>query len=153
MLDGGGTNVDVSENLFEPIISKFHIPSLAVVKATVHLCQGCSIETNLFFVVVVVEVIAEVKRHYDLLNMADTVSDSLNSCLDRKRLAMTQLQRTLGRMQEIGDQKLAMVAEIIERVENKTRQLEQNVENLGKLRFFLVAFCCSLFLFVSPICI
>jgi Inhibitor of growth proteins N-terminal histone-binding len=64
------------------------------------------------------------------------LSESVNSCSDRKRLAMTQLQRTLGRMQEIGDQKLALVAEIIERVEIKTRQLEQNVENLGTIIMF-----------------
>ena len=52
---------------------------------------------------------------------------------EKKKITVLQLQRCLVRMQEIGDQKLHFVAQIIERIENKTRQLEQDLENLGEL--------------------
>ena len=50
----------------------------------------------------------------------------------RKR-ALIQIQRALIKSQEIGDEKLALVSQIMEHIENRTRQLEQDLENLGML--------------------
>ena len=63
--------------------------------------------------------------------------DVANAGSERKRMAVMHLQRALGRMQEIGDQKLALVAEIIELIESKGRHLELNVDNLGSFQVFV----------------
>ena len=55
----------------------------------------------------------------------------------QKKKALIQIQRGLIKSQEIGDEKLSLAALIIEHVENRTRQLEQNLENLGE--------CCPCF--------
>jgi len=47
----------------------------------------------------------------------------------RKR-SLVQIQRALVKCQEVGDEKLQIVAHIVEFVENRTRQLEQDLENL-----------------------
>ena len=44
-----------------------------------------------------------------------------------------QVQRGLIKSQEIGDQKLQLAAGIIEFIENRSKQLELDLENLGKL--------------------
>ncbi len=49
-----------------------------------------------------------------------------------KKKSLIQIQRNLVKCQEIGDEKLQIVAQIIEHIENRTRQLEQDLENLGK---------------------
>ena len=68
----------------------------------------------------------------------------------KKQRALLQIQRGLIKSQEIGDEKLSLVGLIIEHIENRTRQLEQDLENLGisnKPRigyfplYYLVAFC------------
>jgi len=48
----------------------------------------------------------------------------------QKKRALIQIQRGLIRTQEIGDEKLQMVSSIVEFIENRTRQLEQDLENL-----------------------
>jgi inhibitor-of-growth protein 1 len=76
------------------------------------------------------ETMTDIKRHHEMWQSCDTSSDSTGASAERKRLATTQLQRSLGRMQEIGDQKLALVAEIMELIEGKTRQIDQSLDNL-----------------------
>ena len=48
-----------------------------------------------------------------------------------KKKALLQIQRALLKTRELGDEKLQVVSHIIEHVENRTRQLEQDLENLG----------------------
>ncbi|KAK2165585.1 hypothetical protein LSH36_48g05028 [Paralvinella palmiformis] len=48
----------------------------------------------------------------------------------QKKKALIAIQRKLIKSQELGDEKLALVSCIIEHVENRTRQLEQDLENL-----------------------
>ena len=52
-----------------------------------------------------------------------------------KKKALLQIQRALLKTRELGDEKLQVVSHIIEHVENRTRQLEQDLENLGKKSF------------------
>ena len=49
----------------------------------------------------------------------------------RKR-SLVQIQRGLVKCQELGDEKLQIVSHIMEFIENRSRQLEQDLENLGK---------------------
>ncbi len=49
-----------------------------------------------------------------------------------KKKALLQIQRALLKTRELGDEKLQVVSHIIENVENRSRQLEQDLENLGK---------------------
>ena len=51
----------------------------------------------------------------------------------QKKKALIQIQRGLIKSQEIGDEKLALAGLISEFIENRTRQLEQDLENLGEL--------------------
>ena len=85
----------------------------------------------------------DIKRHHEMWQSCDTSSDSTGASAERKRLATTQLQRSLGRMQEIGDQKLALVAEIMELIEGKARQIDQSLDNLSK---YLLSNPCSYYL-------
>ena len=48
-----------------------------------------------------------------------------------KKRAFIALQRCLVRTQEIGDEKLHLLTVMNEIIENRTRQLEQDRENLG----------------------
>ena len=50
---------------------------------------------------------------------------------NKKQRALMQIQRGLIRSQEIGDEKLQLVAHIIEHIENRAKQLEQDLDNLG----------------------
>ena len=50
-----------------------------------------------------------------------------------KKRALIQIQRALIRSQELGDEKLGLVGQIMEHIENRTRQLEQDLENLGNV--------------------
>ena len=50
----------------------------------------------------------------------------------QKKRSLIQIQRGLIKSQEIGDEKLQLVQQIIELIENRTRQLEQDLENLGE---------------------
>jgi len=59
------------------------------------------------------------------------MSDSAS--VEKKRHVASQFQRSLGRMQEIGDQKLALVAEIMENIETTIRQLDHSYDNLSQL--------------------
>lgn len=49
-----------------------------------------------------------------------------------KKKALMSIQRALIRCQEIGDEKLGLMAVIADHIENRQRQLEQDRENLGK---------------------
>ncbi|KAI0218539.1 Inhibitor of growth protein 2 [Lamellibrachia satsuma] len=49
---------------------------------------------------------------------------------NQKKRSLIQIQRGLIKSQEIGDEKLQLVTQIIELIENRTRQLEQDLENL-----------------------
>ncbi|ELU08926.1 hypothetical protein CAPTEDRAFT_225717 [Capitella teleta] len=48
----------------------------------------------------------------------------------QKKRALISIQRGLIRSQELGDEKLQLVSQILEHIENRTRQLEQDLENL-----------------------
>ena len=50
-----------------------------------------------------------------------------------KKRAFIALQRALVKCQEIGDEKLHLLTVMNELIENRTRQLEQDRENLGKI--------------------
>ena len=50
-----------------------------------------------------------------------------------KKRAFIALQRALVKCQEIGDEKLHLLTVMNELIENRTRQLEQDRENLGKM--------------------
>lgn len=52
-----------------------------------------------------------------------------------KRKAMIAMQRALIKCQEIGDEKLMLLACITDHIENRARQLEQDRENLGRFLF------------------
>ncbi len=54
-----------------------------------------------------------------------------------RKKALLQMQRALVKTRELGDEKLQVVSHIIEHVENRTRQLEQDLENLGLFVCFL----------------
>jgi hypothetical protein len=49
-----------------------------------------------------------------------------------KKRTLLQIQRSLLKCQELGDEKLQVVSQIIENIENRSRQLEQDLENLGE---------------------
>ena len=49
----------------------------------------------------------------------------------QKKRALFQIQRLLVKCQEIGDEKLQLVAAVLEHIESRTRQLEADRENLG----------------------
>ena len=51
--------------------------------------------------------------------------------------ALVSLQRMLIKTQELGDEKLRLVSQIIELIETRSRQLDQDVENLGKWTIML----------------
>jgi len=72
---------------------------------------------------------ADIRRHRETWLACEAVSDSANA--EKKRHVSVQFQRSLGRMQEIGDQKLALVAEIVENIESRIRQLDQSYDNLS----------------------
>ena len=67
----------------------------------------------------------------DIENYKETYLNETDNNL-RKR-ALIQIQRALIKCQEIGDEKLQLVSTIIDHIENRTRQLEQDLENLGKI--------------------
>ena len=50
---------------------------------------------------------------------------------NKKQRALVQIQRGLIRSQEIGDEKLQLVGHVIEHIDSRARQLEQDLENLG----------------------
>lgn len=50
-----------------------------------------------------------------------------------KKKAFMALQRALIKCQEIGDEKLCLMTQIIEHIDNRARQLDQDRENLGNL--------------------
>ena len=50
--------------------------------------------------------------------------------LTRKRVLL-QIQRSLIKSQEIGDEKLQLVQQILDLIENKSRQLDFDFKNLG----------------------
>lgn len=47
---------------------------------------------------------------------------------------MIAMQRALIKCQEIGDEKLMLLACITDHIENRARQLEQDRENLGRFQ-------------------
>lgn len=49
-----------------------------------------------------------------------------------KKKSFLSMHRALVKCQEIGDEKLALLAVITEHIENRTRLLEQYRENLGQ---------------------
>lgn len=52
----------------------------------------------------------------------------------KKQSALAKIQRSLILCQETGDEKLKIVASVMEAIENRTRRLEQNLENLGEFK-------------------
>jgi len=75
------------------------------------------------------ETMADIRKHREAWLACEAMSDSASS--EKKRHVASQFQRSLGRMQEIGDQKLALVAEIMENIESRIRQLDQGYDNLS----------------------
>lgn len=57
-----------------------------------------------------------------------------------KRKSFIIFQRALLRFQEIGDEKLNMMTLIIDLIENRSRQLDQDRENLGKSHLYVFLF-------------
>ena len=51
---------------------------------------------------------------------------------NKRQRALVQIQRGLIRSQEIEDEKLQLVGHVIEHIDIRARQLEQDLENLGK---------------------
>ena len=77
------------------------------------------------------DTMADIRRHRETWLACEAMSDSASA--EKKRHVAAQFQRSLGRMQEIGDQKLALVAEIMENIESRIRQLDQSYDNLSQL--------------------
>jgi len=75
------------------------------------------------------ETMADIRRHREAWLTCEAMTDSASA--EKKRHVASQFQRSLGRMQEIGDQKLALVAEIMETIESRIRQLDQSYDNLS----------------------
>lgn len=73
----------------------------------------------------------DIDRHHLCMNEAEGQA---------KRKSYIIFQRALLKFQEIGDEKLNMLSFIIDLIENRSRQLEQDLENLGE-------FCCFLLFF------
>lgn len=57
------------------------------------------------------------------------LTDDLDG-ITRKRMLL-QMQRSLIKSQEIGDEKLQIVQQILDLIENKSRQLDLDFKNLG----------------------
>jgi len=72
---------------------------------------------------------ADIRRLRETLLACEAMPDSASA--EKKRHVTSQFQRSLGRMQEIGDQKLSLVAEIMEKIESRIRQLDQSYDNLS----------------------
>ena len=51
-----------------------------------------------------------------------------------KKRALNMIQRALVKVQEIGDEKLQIVAQVVEFIDNRARQLESDLENLGQYK-------------------
>ena len=76
---------------------------------------------------------------FDLFYVSDIINDSethketymKEESGPAKKRAFIALQRCLVRTQEIGDEKLHLLTVMNEIIENRTRQLEQDRENLG----------------------
>lgn len=51
----------------------------------------------------------------------------------RKAKALSRIQQALIAAQELGDEKLNVVQNLLDLIENKTRQLDQDYRNLGEL--------------------
>ena len=72
----------------------------------------------------VTELLKDIRQHQEVcVKEGDSV---------QKKRSLIQIQRGLIKSQEIGDEKLQLVQQIIELIENRTRQLEQDLENLGE---------------------
>ena len=76
-----------------------------------------------FVVCVSAEVLKEIITQKDLYLKQEDGS--------QKKRALISIQRGLIKSQELGDEKLQLVSQILEHIENRTRQLEQDLENLG----------------------
>ena len=70
------------------------------------------------------EILSDIQLHQELYAKE---ADS-----SKRQRALLQIQRGLIRSQEIEDDKLQLVASIMEHIEGRARQLEQDLENLGK---------------------
>lgn len=86
----------------------------------------------------------------------------------RKAKALSRIQQALIAAQELGDEKLNVVQNLLDLIENKTRQLDQDYRNLGELliiirslfyaftgfhaKFYLkMYYCCSARLFICHV--
>ena len=67
---------------------------------------------------------------------------SLQTAADTQsaRRSVLQLQRALITMQQIGDEKLQIVQNIHDLIENKSRQLDADVKSLGMLFYYISSF-------------
>ena len=70
----------------------------------------------------------------DILNDSETHKETYmkEESGPAKKRAFIALQRSLVKCQELGDEKLHLLTVMNELIENRTRQLEQDRENLGK---------------------
>ena len=68
----------------------------------------------------------------------------------QKKRALISIQRGLIKSQELGDEKLQLVSQILEHIENRTRQLEQDLENLGLCEYGLQPAYLSNMQFLGP---
>ncbi|XP_064636755.1 inhibitor of growth protein 1-like [Lineus longissimus] len=71
-------------------------------------------------------------QYNDLLKDIEHYRDNYKKEADAvmKKRTLHQIQRALLKCQELGDEKLQVVSQIIENIENRSRQLEQDLENL-----------------------
>ena len=70
------------------------------------------------------EIVNELTRHEEGLRRHEDPN--------QRKLAIASLQRSLIKKKDVGDQKLDLLAKILEVIENKGRQLEIDFENLGE---------------------
>lgn len=83
------------------------------------------------------------------LREVDQQQELLKNDIDMtvRRRALLRVQQALISAQEIGDEKLQIVQQIQDLIENKARQLDLDYRNLGKLFYFYV----EIFLYLSLI--
>lgn len=78
--------------------------------------------------------------HVAYLREVDQHQETLCSDSDVaiKRRALVRIQQALIAAQEIGDEKLDIVQQVQDLIENKAKQLELDYQNLGMLHIYLL---------------
>ncbi|GAB6032621.1 PHD finger protein ing1 [Chamberlinius hualienensis] len=72
-------------------------------------------------------------KYQELMNSLENYYSSISGSTDYalKKKSLQQVKRLLIKSQEIGDEKLQLVQQIADLIENKTRQLDLDYKNLG----------------------